>query len=278
MTTIVLPGDDIDPAVLLPPSDKKPLRLGPGLRLQRPSGDVVPTVAGLLAGDRRKNLLWVESGGGGGGRYAPSTGDLVVGQVQHASADQAVVALANHDAPPLRAVLPVLAFAGASRKNRPDLQPGTLVYARVAFAARHMDTELECVDPATGKADGLGPLLGGMLFPLSLLMARRLLMASSAASGIVVLDALADEGLAFETAVGRNGRLWVRSAVPGSSTAPGSGSGSGSADKQPHSSQTSSQNTRTVILVGRAVTATDVGNLDPDQQRALVRKLVRGGG
>ncbi len=179
------------------------------------------------------------------------------------TSDQAIVALAPHDAPPLRAVLPVLAFAGASRKNRPDLHVGTLVYARVALAAKHLDTELECVDPTTGKADGLGPLVGGMVFVVSQLMARRLLMATSAkaktktatsssrdsSGGVAVLDALGEEGLSFETAVGRNGRLWVNSA-----------------------------DTRTVVLVGRAITATDTQNLDVRQQRALVQKLVRSGG
>ena len=71
---IVLPGDNVDPAELLPAraasgTDKKsknppPLRLGPGLRLLLPSGQVVPTVSGEIAVDRRKNLLWVESEGG----------------------------------------------------------------------------------------------------------------------------------------------------------------------------------------------------------------------
>ncbi|OAA53475.1 hypothetical protein SPI_09403 [Niveomyces insectorum RCEF 264] len=56
-------------------------------------------------------------------------------------------------------------------------------------------------------------------------------------------------GLAFETAVGRNGRLWVNSG-----------------------------DARTTVLVGRAVTATDAQNLDARQQQALVRTLVRGGG
>lgn len=181
-------------------------------------------------------------------QYYPTTGDLVIGQVLHTTADNAIVALAPHDAPPLRAVLPVLSFAGATRKNRPDLHSGTLVYARVSLAAKHLDTELECVDPTTGKSEGLGPLVGGMVFSVSLLMARRLLIASTEKSGLAVLDALGEEGLSFETAVGRNGRLWVNS-----------------------------DNTRTVVLVGRAITATDAQNLDVQQQRALVKKLVRGG-
>lgn len=74
-------------------------------------------------------------------------------------------------------------------------------------------------------------------------------MASAEKSGVAVLAALGEEGLSFETAVGRNGRLWVNS-----------------------------DNTRTVVLVGRAITATDSQNLDVQQQRALVKKLVRGSG
>lgn len=145
--------------------------------------------------------------------------------------------------------MPVLSFAGATRKNRPDLHSGTLVYARVALAAKHLDTELECVDTTTGKSEGLGPLLGGMVFAVSQLMARRLLMSSADKSGVAVLAALGEEGLSFETAVGRNGRLWVNS----------------------------EDGARTVVLVGRAITATDAQNLDVRQQRALVKKLVRGG-
>lgn len=144
------------------------------------------------------------------------------------------------------------------------LQPGQLVYARVALANKHMDAELECVSAATGKADGLGPVGnvssssssssssvgGGCAFDVSLGFARRLLMARSREEGGVgVLEMLAGEeggGLAFETAVGRNGRVWV---------------GSGSA--------------RTVVLVGRALQETDRAGLGLEGQRRLVKRLVR---
>lgn len=58
----VLPGDEID-ASLIPSHQKLPLRLGPGLRYVPPQ-QVVPTVAGKLVTDRKKNSIWVEQTGG----------------------------------------------------------------------------------------------------------------------------------------------------------------------------------------------------------------------
>lgn len=61
-TIFVLPGDRID-ASLIPSHEKKPLRLGPGLRHVPPS-DLVPTLAGQLVTDRQKNAIRVETANG----------------------------------------------------------------------------------------------------------------------------------------------------------------------------------------------------------------------
>ncbi|KAK3365185.1 hypothetical protein B0T24DRAFT_652299 [Lasiosphaeria ovina] len=235
----VLPGDAIDEP-LVPRHKKQPLRLGPGLRHIPPSA-IVPTVAGQLVVEPRKNSMWMEYNGG---RYVPAQNDLVIGQVQRSAAELYLVNLAAHTA---SATLPQLAFEGATKKTRPQLAQGALVYARVVLANRHMDAELECVSAATGKAEGLGPLTGGMAFDVSLGLARRLLMARSRdEGGVEVLELLGAEGLAFETAVGRNGRVWVGSDSP-----------------------------KTIVLVGRALRETDEGRLDVEQQRKLVKRLVR---
>ena len=42
------------------------------------------------------------------------------------------------------------ACAGATRRNRPNLQPGDLVYCRVLTASRNLEPTLSCVD-ASGK-------------------------------------------------------------------------------------------------------------------------------
>ncbi|ROV88902.1 hypothetical protein VSDG_08951 [Cytospora chrysosperma] len=236
---LLLPGDDIDPSNI-PTHPKKPLQLGPGLRHIPPS-TILPSVAGQLVTDRKKNSIWVEYNGG---RYVPSQGDLVIGQVHHGAADFYYVQLTPHTS---NALLPVLAFEMATKKTRPQLANGQLVYARVSLANKHMDAELECVNPATGKADGLGPLKDGMLFTVSLGFARRLLMPKSTTEGgVVVLEELGNMGLGFEIAVGRNGKAWV-----------------------------SSEAVRAIIIVGRALRETDEGHLDVEAQRKLVKKLVR---
>ncbi|KAI0130185.1 hypothetical protein BJ170DRAFT_305686 [Xylariales sp. AK1849] len=235
----VLPGDNIDPS-LVPSHPKNPLRLGPGLKHIPPS-EIVPTIAGQLVTDRKKNSIWVEYNGG---RYIPAVGDLVIATVQRSATDIYYVTLSDYTS---NATLPQLAFEMASKKSRPQLASGALIYARVSLANRHMDPELECVSPSTGKADGLGPLAGGMLFPISLCMARRLLMRKSLEEGkVVVLDELGSAGLAFETAVGRNGKMWVNS-----------------------------ESIQAVLVVGRAVRETDEMNLNLEQQKKLVRKLVK---
>ena len=119
----------------------------------------------------------------------------------------------------------------------------------MTLANKHMDPELECASASTGKADGLGPLTGGMVFDVSLGFARRLLMGRSRQEGKVeVLELLGgDEGkLSFETAVGRNGKVWV-----------------------------GSENTKTVVIVGRALKETDEKGLGVEAQRKLVRRLVK---
>jgi exosome complex component RRP40 len=166
-------------------------------------------------------------------QYTPRVGELVIGTIQRSAADFFFVTLSDYTAP---AQLPQLSFEGATKKTRPQLAAGALVYARVALANRHMDPEIECVSASTGKSEGLGPLTGGMLYNVSLGMARR----------IVVLEELGNAGLQFETATGRNGKFWV-----------------------------DSESVKTVIAVGRAVQETDEKNLDVEEQKKLVRKIIK---
>ncbi|KAG5982435.1 hypothetical protein E4U55_001883 [Claviceps digitariae] len=235
----VLPGDHLD-ANLIPSHPKKPLRLGPGLR-HVPPNHILPTLAGQFVTDWSKNAVRVETCHG---RYIPRPKELVIGTVQKSAADVYYVFLSDHTAP---ALLPQLAFESATKKTRPILAPGALVYARVSMANKHMDAEIECVNPSTGKADGLGPLTGGMLFHISLGMARRLMMPDSVQDGkVVVLGELGALGLQFETATGRNGRFWV-----------------------------DSESARTVIAVGRAVQETDERRLGVEEQKKLARRIIK---
>lgn len=175
-------------------------------------------------------------------QYVPATGDLVVATVHHSSAEFYHCSI-SENAPLV--VLPQMAFEGASKKTRPMLRPGSLVYARVSLVNKHMDPEVECVNPSTGKADGLGELKGGTVVDVSLSTARRLMMSRPKDDGhLRILEDLAEKGMRFEIAVGRNGRIWVNG-----------------------------EDIHTTIKLARALQQTDSESLNLLQQTALLKKL-----
>jgi len=130
-----------------------------------------------------------------------------------------------------------------------------------------MDPELECFDAATGKAGGFGELKSGMLFDVSLGMARRLLdgkklrqlkirqgavkgdgetgkkVKGGMSSGSEVVEELGQR-LAFEIAVGRNGKVWV-----------------------------DSEDVKTTLCVGRCIVESRF--LTGEEQRRLVREKIK---
>lgn len=92
----------------------------------------------------------------------------------------------------------------------------------------------------------MGELKGGMVYHVSLGMARRLLLNKQREEGgLVILDEIAEK-VAFEIAVGRNGKVWVKA-----------------------------NSVKDTILVGRALQDTDKNGLDINEQRKMVKKLLR---
>lgn len=177
-------------------------------------------------------------------QYIPTVGDLVIATIQKSATDYFYATLSDYTS---NAALPQLSFEGASKKTRPQLSPGALVYARVTLANKHMDPELECVSSSTGKSEGLGPLNGGMLFTISLSMARRLMLSKPAEQGnVVLLDVIGEGGVPFEIAVGRNGKVWV-----------------------------DSKHIKTTLAIGRAIQETDTKSLKIEDQKKLAKKIVR---
>lgn len=102
------------------------------------------------------------------------------------------------------ASLSIYSFEGGTKKNRPNLVQGSLVYARMSVANKDVEPEIACVS-SSGKADGFGPLADGYMFKCSTGLARQCL-----ASDSVVLNEIG-KYLPFEIAVGLNGRIWVNS-------------------------------------------------------------------
>ncbi|KAJ5551117.1 hypothetical protein N7535_000940 [Penicillium sp. DV-2018c] len=261
---VLLPSDEV-PREHLPTDNSNPLRLGPGLRiLSQPSSKgsdhvLTATQAGLLSIDAKRNAVSLLTFPNR--RYIPTVNDFVIAQIHHSSVDFFHCVITPHTA---HALLGQLSFEGASKKTRPMLKQGEMVYARVQSVGvgAGAEVELTCVSAATGKAEGgMGPLTGGMIFDVSTGMAARLLRASSAPventdpiEGLVVLSELGKklESLGgFEIAVGRNGKVWVDCSDAAESAA------------------------KATIAIGRCLQETDRQNLHAHDQKKLVTKVLR---
>lgn len=185
---ILLPGDQVDCEAVAEKLRERQgrIRLGPGLRQEHDR--IVATKCGVLR-SRGQDKLWVE---GTQRQYVRSQGDAVVGVVLEKLGDTCKVDIGDAAV----ATLSMTAFEGATKKNRPNVDVGGLVYARVAVANKDMEPIIECVD-ANGKASGFGPLKGGTMFSVSLNLARRLL-----APDCCILAELS-RYFPFETATGK---------------------------------------------------------------------------
>lgn len=85
-----------------------------------------------------------------------------------------------------------------------------------------------------------------MVFDISLGMARRLLLNKQREEGkLVILEDIAEQ-VAFEIAVGRNGKVWI-----------------------------SANGVKETLLVGKALQTVDEEVLNVDEQKKLAKKLLR---
>lgn len=195
MASVVLPGEYI-------PAQHVNLKLGPGLlqlsatRVSSSQQPVVATRAGILNHSTNKSKWWVE---GNSRRYVPAPQESVIGVVTGRSGEGWRVDIGS--AHP--ASLDGLAFEGATKRNKPNLKVGSLLYARVSLAHKDMEPELECFDAQTRKAEGFGDLKGGFVTHCSLQMSRLLLDPKH------FLLPLLGSHFPLEAAVGVNGRIWV---------------------------------------------------------------------
>ncbi|XP_030384493.1 exosome complex component RRP40 [Scaptodrosophila lebanonensis] len=194
-SNFVMPGDRVSSIEDL--AKTKRVILGPGLR--RLDDKVVASKAGPLR-HKEPNTFWVDNYQR---RYVPARGDLVLGIVRAKAGDVYRVDIGSADV----ATISYLAFEAATKKNRPDLNPGDMIYARVLNANADIEPELVCVN-SNGKRGKLGVLQDGFFFKCSLNLGRMLLRENCPALGAL------NEELPYEIAVGVNGRIWVKAHTP----------------------------------------------------------------
>lgn len=143
-------------------------------------------------------------------------GDRVIGLIQKCGGETFAV-----DIGAIRhAQLDILAFEGATKRNRPQLNIGDLVYARVICVEKDCEPIISCVE-SNEKANGLGALSNssndavaniGVSFAkkysiFNLFNICRLLMKNCA-----IFEHLKKyNSYSYEITVGANGKLWVQS-------------------------------------------------------------------
>ena len=216
---VVLPGDDVTNLIL--PPDGSPPKLGVGLKYKPTSKRITAVCAGKLSQHRNNNNTWFVQQNPK--RYLPAIEDRVVAVVEDRIGSDGVggdLYRVNMGGPH-PGLLSNLSFEGATKRNKPSLQPGMLLYTRISALYRNgiMDPVLSCqIGPRDGKVSRkdwmtnegtYGELKGGTVLRVSLGLARELLRPQN-----VVLAELAHHKLAFEVAVGVNGFVWVHSHHP----------------------------------------------------------------
>lgn len=189
---IVVPGNIVEGIAGI--DDKSKVVLGPGLR--RIGDEVIVSKSGILR-SKNPNSYWVDTHQK---RYIPIRGEHVVGIVASKAGDFFKVDIGCSE----QASLHYLGFEGATKKNRPVLNVGDVLYAVLLIASKDMEPELVCID-ANGKQGKMGPLKSdGFLFRCSLNLIKKILNPMCSILNIL------GKNIKHEIAIGMNGRIWVR--------------------------------------------------------------------
>lgn len=188
---VVLPGDQCDEIATI--GEKGRVLLGPGIRKE--VDGVFTTKAGVLR-KRPPHTFWVDNYQK---RYIPARGENVIGVVIQKMGDIFRVDVGSSAA----ASLSYLSFEGATKKNRPKVAVGDIVYAKMLVASKDMEPEIVCVD-SHGKKGRLGVLEDGFMFKCSINLVRRVLNPQ-----FQLIQSLKNEW-PFELAAGMNGRIWIK--------------------------------------------------------------------
>lgn len=189
----VLPGQILQEVT----SSKGVTLLGPGLRQHDEQRNTICVTQPGIIRYTAPNTYWIE---GHQRHYVPKKGDLVVGVVIKKTGDSLKVDIGSAEF----ASLSMLAFEGATKKQKPDVQVGDIIYARLLNAHREMEPELICVDQYF-KARRLGILSdNGFLFNIGLSLAYSVLHMENP-----LLRTLGKR-IPYEIAIGVNGKVWLK--------------------------------------------------------------------
>ena len=190
---VVIPGDEI--TTLIENCDENQIKLGPGL--YSVGKNVFVSKSGILH-QKLPDTFWVDCYQK---RYVPCKNENVVGVVTGRQGDVYKVDIGSSD----QAFINYLSFEGSSKRNRPNINNGDVIFGKLIIANKDMEPEMTCIDPANGKANGMGIIdCSGFLFTVSLNLCRKLL-----ATDCLLLSELGKR-CAFEIIIGLNGKVVLK--------------------------------------------------------------------
>ncbi|KRW99944.1 Nucleic acid-binding, OB-fold [Pseudocohnilembus persalinus] len=145
-------------------------------------------------------------------KYYPVVEDFIIGIVSQKQGEFYTLNIGASQ----EAVLGSLEFEGATKKNKPNLEPGQLVYCRVIGINKYLRPRCSCVNPKSKKewVSGetlFGQLKGGVQFQINI----------DKSQNLKDLDFILKEMqkiVQFEIAIGKNGRVWVNCHKEGNTT------------------------------------------------------------
>eukprot|EP01068_Selenidium_serpulae_P006394 Selendium_serpulae@DN4368_c0_g1_i4.p1 len=144
-------------------------------------------------------------------RYIPRAGDIVIGTITQRTSDFFLIDIRS----PVEGFMSHVSFSMATKRNRPKPDVGGHLLCCIANSPLSAcgEVELSCISAdetkswSTGETY-LGELKGGFVIEVPVHQARAMM-----GERALVLDLLGKE-LKFETAIGANGRMWIKSAKP----------------------------------------------------------------
>jgi len=193
---IILPNETIQ-------IETENLKIAPQFTVDNVKKAIVANQMGTLISARKKKYTFVGIKTSPC-KYFPEKEDHIIGVITAKNMEYYTLNIGG----PNDATLGVIDFEGASKRNRPYLDVGCLVYARVATVNRFMKAQVTCISTSTKKdwASGesiFGELNTGMMIDIPLSYSRDLLIDSKG-----LLKAL-QKYITFEIAIGHNGKVWA---------------------------------------------------------------------
>lgn len=120
----------------------------------------------------------------------------MIGTIKMKSADYYIVDIGSA----LDATLGALEFDGATKKNKPNIAQGSLIYCRVTECSKYLGVKLSCFNKGFNTKNDLGELKGGMKVEAPRYKHHLV-------EGKLELIA---KYLKFEICFGKNGFIWIK--------------------------------------------------------------------